>query len=87
MTQATRDLTQAELSELNNDELLQLIQLLETTEVGTLPAREYDHRKYLERHELERIFLLLRWLRRSRGTAAEVVVPASPVVLPNQVAV
>ena len=86
LTSPAIELTTEQLAGLNNAELLQLIQLLETHEVGAV-GREYDHRKYLERHELERIFFLLRWLRRSRNSSPELLPQVSPAGLPSSVAV
>src|SRR5437868_860271 len=57
------ELSAEALSTMTNAELLQVIHSLEAR-TSNSTSLEYDHRKYLQRHELERIVNMLQWLRR-----------------------
>ena len=62
------ELSPETLATMTNAELLQVIHSLEARTPDSA-SLEYDHRKYLQRHELERIVNLLQWLRRKHSNA------------------
>jgi hypothetical protein len=61
-TDGALDLSAERLSQMTNDELLQAVRLLECRN-GEWRAVGYDHRRYLQRHELEQLVRLALRLR------------------------